>query len=230
MISVLDVSRFDSFRTIAWRSSRYLLAPICSPHDPEARPGALRVLAAGQAWLECGSALGWVSAGWCVAAYLKLLVRQGSCGEEGLAGAGKHSRRSIIQPRACLGCRVNHHKKHFKVKPNFWAKSCLSALAGCQKTRVQASLRTGPESCGCCKMKLSVSPPLPEAQARESSAYVTPFSMAQSASPGSKSVISGICAIQPPPDSSVIRHRGPASYPSPVCCSGPDHSLSVWPE
>ena len=57
---------------------------------------------------------------------------------KGLAGAGKHSRRSIIQPRACLGCRVNHHKEHFKVKPNVWAKSCLSALAGCQKTREES--------------------------------------------------------------------------------------------
>ena len=140
MIAVLAVSRFDSFRTIAWRSSRYLLDQTCGPHDPGARPGAPGVLAAAQAWLECGSALDCVSAGWCVAAYLKLLVRQGSCGErrKGLAGAGKHPRCSIIQPRACLGCRVNHHKEHFKVKPNFWAKSCLSALASCQKTREES--------------------------------------------------------------------------------------------
>ena len=57
MILVLDVLRFDSFRTIAWRSSRYPFAQICSPRDPGARPGALSVLAAVEAWLECGSAL-----------------------------------------------------------------------------------------------------------------------------------------------------------------------------
>lgn len=49
MILGLEVLRFDSFTTIAWRSPRYPFVQICSPHDPGVKPGALGVLAAVQA-------------------------------------------------------------------------------------------------------------------------------------------------------------------------------------
>ena len=95
MTAVLDVSRFDSFRTIAWRSSRYLLDQTCGPHDPGARPGAPGVLAAAQAWLECGSALDCVSAGWCVAAYLKYLLGKGAAEREERVWPGQASIRGV---------------------------------------------------------------------------------------------------------------------------------------
>lgn len=43
------VKIYDSYRTIAWRSSRYPFVQICRAHDPGVKPSARGVLAAIQA-------------------------------------------------------------------------------------------------------------------------------------------------------------------------------------